>query len=187
MPYHEGKEQLPRSIIAIVGPPLSGKTTLGTLLAKKTNAVLFDIDSVRKYIFGERHPQLPPKLEQFSVQTSSMAMVEMARDNLLNGLPSIVTFSCSRPLYHDMLRHLAVTTESPLHAFELKPPSLDLELQRRLVERNLTDDPSNVRDIKTFLSARKRYQTITGVDLVILDGAQPTEQNVQKIISRLKV
>lgn len=82
--FDENQEFKP-SIIAIVGPPLHGKTTLGMEIAAKSNLDFFDLDQARAEAFGGRHvgQVLEPDEEFFVMLTSYEYMHEGIRENIL--------------------------------------------------------------------------------------------------------
>lgn len=170
-------------IIALVGPPFMGKSTLGQAIAENSNAQLLDVDQSRWEIFP-RKGRLSNIEEMFSLQTAYQKTHEKSRDSLLAGIPVVLTATYSRDLYHRMLKDLALKTASPLRVFHLY--ASEAEILRRIEERTPDNNPSTTFTLEHFLDDQRRFTLIPDVDVTPINTDLPTEQNLVMIFQTLK-
>lgn len=173
-----------KSLLALMGIPLTGKTTLGNELARQTNFVFLDVDVARRRIFTPRARSILPKpLESFEMLKSYQANHEYARTLLDRGQPVILGATYSKEIYHDMIRWLAAKTDSPLRTFLLDAPDevLEKRLRKRLIEGSL----SNVRTMEHVLADRRKYKPIEGVARTLMNTALPLQDCINQILDNL--
>lgn len=175
-----------RCIVALVGIPLAGKTTLGKELARRSNLEFLDVNAARLEIFlGGATRLLIDRQEQFVMIHAYQRNHELARNLLLKNQPVAIEATYSREIYHEMLKELAKITKSPLRVFFLDAPS-DEEIAQRVRKRQEENLPTTV--VKTAVVAleiKNRYQLITGVYMERLDPNQPLEEKVEKVLNCL--
>ena len=177
------KLQFRKCIVALAGLPLTGKSTLGTELARRSNFIFLDVNDVRWNVFPRRGKRLPDKQEQFAMQTSYQKNHERARDLLQQGKPVILTATYSRELYHQMLKSLAKKSDVPLKVFVLEASGKEIE--RRIKQRLKKDNLSVVQSLEGFLEVKNRYALITNVDLTEIDATLSLKQNIKQIFQAL--
>lgn len=201
------KIELQKCIVALAGPPLVGKSTLGKKLQDRTNLTYLDVDAARRQIFipweeltpdeqqsigTEVDPKdylngrsvLPPPWEAFAMINSYQKNHELARELLNNGRPVILGSSYSRDRYHDMLKNLALETASPLKVFLLR--ASDASIKKRIDERIKNGSLSNVTSFEHYLETKNRYQIMQDVDLTTIDTESPIEDNIAQILEALR-
>lgn len=171
-----------KCIVVLVGLPLTGKSTLGCELARRSNLVLLDVDEARRQLFLSRDFQLPSEQEAFVMIRSYQKMHELAHDQLMSGQPVVMAATYSRPRYHEMLKELVKGTDIPLKIFLLT--ASDQTIHQRIQARQEQGNLSNVKSPDAYYEVKNRYQPIEGVSSVI-DAEQPVQQNIQQILESL--
>lgn len=166
-------------IVVIVGPPLHGKTTLGTKLARNSNLALLDVDEARAHIFPKRivGQMMPPEQERFIMLLSYQYTHETARDLVQSGNPVLITGAYTREIYHEMLYDLAKKTKAPLKVIYLD--SSEEEVQKRLERRVADETLSNVKTLDQYKSIKARYKMINHQDSLTLDSGLPLERLIE--------
>lgn len=178
----EKRLQFKKCLVALCGPPLSGKTTLGRELAKHSNFAFLDVDEARWEIFP-KSDRLPDEQEQLAMQASYRKNHEKAGDLLQLGQPVIVAATYSRKLYHQMLQDLAERNGAELRVFLLVVS--DEEIRRR-IENRANENPSVVKTFEQFSEVKDRYIAIEGVRLVKVDTSLSVEENAGQIFHFLE-
>ncbi len=160
-------------ILAIIGLPLHGKTTLATELARNSNLMLLDVDEARATLFPERivGQTMPSDEERFVMLTSYQSMHERARDAILGGQPVVIAGAYTRRIYHEMLYDLQKVVGVPLMVvlLECSEDQIRARLQKRSQEKTL----SNIKTFEQYLGIKERYERMQGA--VVLDSGQPIE------------
>lgn len=179
-------------IVALAGPPLSGKTTIGTELSRRTNLTLFDVDQSGIDLEG----LLEPGIKHPFVNSMRMAVKYtynhyLAGLHLAEGKPVIVTATYSHHTYEYLLREILTDTyqrlyqspESLLRIFLLDAPVESLSL--RIAERTDKGSVSDVNTLEHATSLRRRFVPIEGDDVVKVNTALPIEANIDQILTVL--
>ncbi len=166
-------------ILAIVGPPLHGKTTLATEMAKTSNLALLDVDEARAELFPERivGQALPGDQERFVMLTSYQSIHERTRDIIQEGNPIVIAGAYTRKIYHEMLYDLAKGMGVSLRIALLE--CSEEEIRARLQKRSQETTLSNVKTFKQYLDIRERYERMQGV--IILDSEQRTKKTATEL------
>ncbi len=188
----QDKIEFKKCIVALVGPPLVGKTAIGDELARISNFTFIDVDRVRIETFGPRSGMLEELPERFEMASSYVRAHNVAGYNnlktsnawsvLKEERPVILAATFSRKSWHLLLKRLAKETDSPLKVFYLQAP--DTVIEQRIKEREQTN-PGLIRSFKEYLSIRNRYRLIEGIDVIEIDTSQPFTQTVEQIIKSL--
>jgi len=179
------KLEFKKCIVALIGPPLVGKSTLGTEISKESNFVYLDIDQIRQDLFN--HPteqRLAPDQEAFAMITSYQKIFELARNTLAKGEPVLLAATYSKKIGHEMLRQLAQISGSPLKVFLLVNSNED-EIRSRLKLRAQGKSLSNIRNFQDLKDAQQRYEKIKGVDFAEIDTNNPISNCKNKIFEFL--
>lgn len=176
-------------IVVFTGPGLTGKTTLGSLLAERTNFVFYDVDEIRWKIFDKRAGQgfpieLPEPYSRFAMLTSYQANHERARDIIWRGQQVILAATYSREPYHKMLKGLQEITQVPLIVFLLE--ASDEVIERRLQQRQQEGSWSNVRTMEHYLVMKSRQIPIEGVYLIRLNTEKPEVESLTAVLLYLR-
>ena len=169
------------SIVAIIGPPLTGKSTLARSLSTISNFTPLDVDVARQEIFpiSKRDMVLPGEQEVFAMLNSYQRNHEKARDLLNTGKPVVLVATYSRQIYHDMLRQLESKFNVPLKVILLS--CSDEEIKRRIDQRSRSGDFSNVKTLDHYKNTKDRYQRINGVNILEVNTEQPLEECLKVI------
>lgn len=176
-------------VLALAGLPMVGKSTLGRELANRSNLVLLESDEARWQIFLEDKGRILPKdKEALAMQLAHEKNTENAQVFLREGQPIILTGTFSRQYYHNLLKDLAQLHSTPL-MIVLLTCSED-EIKRRLPKRSTAGVLSEEELFAAHQEVQKRYETIQGTDLLIIDTEQPFEvyfNQVLNFISPLRI
>ena len=178
----ERKRHFTKCIVALTGPPLVGKTTLGQALAKRSDLVFLDVDDARWHIFPKTE-RLPEEKERQAMLTSYEYNHERARRQLDQEKPVILGATYSRKGYHQMLRDLAKNASVPLRVFLLE--ASDEEIIRRVQARQFEGSDSTIVTAEAALEVKARYSAIVRVNLVKINSDLPVEENTEKVLQSL--
>ena len=175
-------------LVVLAGLPISGKSTIGNELAKRTNIVFLDSDLARLEVFGESRARLDDLGELFAMQTAYQRNHEKARDISLEGRPVAVAATYSRELYHEMIKDLASRMNVPMKFFLLDPDLSQEEVKARIKGRieEEAGNLSNMRSYDHFLSIKKRYMVIPDVDVTRINTKLPVEVCIKQIQENLQ-
>lgn len=181
---HKEKESLEfgKCIVALAGPPLVGKSTLGRELAARSNLQFLDIDEGRWKIFP-RTERLPESLEGLAMITCYGYNHFRAGAFLIEGTPTIVAATYSRSLYRQMLTGLADSMQAPLRVFLVDVPEDDLE--RRINTRIEQGNPSAVKDVALAKRLRASYNPISEFEYVRVDTSLPIDYAVETVFNNI--
>lgn len=171
-----------KCIIVLIGPPLTGKSTLGQELAKHSNFTLLDVDEVRQKFFPS-DKVLHPKLEQSVMELSYQKNHQIAEELLQKNQPVVLVATYSRQFYHQMLEQLACTTSVPLRIFLLQ--ASHKEICQRLEKRQKEECLSNIKNLEDLMEVHNRFQSIINSSVVNIDTSHPLKKNVQEIFKSL--
>jgi hypothetical protein len=126
---------------------------------------------------------VPPEQEKIIMENSYQANHQKAAQLLLNNQPVILAATYSRPLYHQMLKDLAVKTQSPLRIFFIRAPQH--AIAPRLTERQSQKNLSNIKTASDYLGVQNRYQLIDGLTVTKIDTGRTLKQNLTQIFHSL--
>lgn len=186
LPLEKEIIQFTPSIVAFVGSPTVGKSTLAQAVTKKTNHIHLDVDSIRLEIFHRDHPiRLSKEEDREEMAASYRQMHERARKVISEGLPVLLTAVYSRDFHHEMLRMLAQETGVPLKVFYLETPSRE-EVEKRLADRRTRGSNSNVTLYEHFARVNEMYKLIEGVTVSRLPANLTIEEKVACVLASLK-
>jgi len=174
-------------IIALVGLPLTGKSTLGRALEKSSNALLCDVDVSRKALHLEGDKDNIRGSEAYEKQAMLNAYIlnhKKAKEALEKNIPVILTATYSRPVYHEMLKKLSEETHTPLIVFLLE--STDKKAKVRVEKRAAEGSNSNLQSFTDYLGVKMRYQCITDVELLKLDATKSIGELVELVLRNLR-
>lgn len=183
-------------IVALAGPPLSGKTTLGNALSEKTNLNFLDIDRIRRdqklYPHGER--DFSDTLTRYTaIQIAFAYAYHSAAKLLAKEDPVLLAATYSHKSYLDPLlefadyyQRLNHFDESLLRIFVLEAP--EASLAQRVEERILQRDSSNntVNTVEIALELRRGFAQIKGKNVFHINTGLPIDENMSQILSTLE-
>lgn len=178
----ERKLHFSKCIVAIAGPPLVGKTTLGQALAKRSNFVYLDIDEARWEIF-KRTERLPLQVERQAMRVSYEHNHNRAKKFLFQDKPVMLGATYSWEGYHQILKDLAKNADVPLRVFLLE--ASDEEIIRRVQARQFEGNDSTVVTSEVALDLKTRYSVIEGVNLIKINSDLPVKENVERVLQTL--
>ena len=171
-------------IVALVGLPLTGKSTLGYYLGKFSNLVFLDSDDVRTQIFERTTPRLPPDQEMFAKLVSYQKTHEIAMEHIQRQEPVAIEGTYSRKIYHEMLKRLARKAKVPLRVFLLE--STDETIRRRLMIRNNENtNRSNLATVDDLQEIKARYEPLTDIWMITINSNQPMKVKIATIFKYL--
>lgn len=170
-----------KRVIALVGLPLSGKTSLGKELSHQTDAVFLDVDEARQEIApgGE---WLGPNQEREIMLEAYKRNHERALAVLRTGKAAILAATYSRPVYHEMLRDLASGEGVSLSVFLLEPS--DRSVTKRLKARQVEGSNSNITSMEGYLEVKGRYQP--PAESSVLDASKPIGEMAELVLQTLE-
>ncbi len=180
-------------IVALAGPPYSGKTTLGLELSDRTNLNFIDINTGR-WLFSEGGGEFQNPLVRSMAMTESYALAHFrAAQHLTAGEPVLLAATYSHGSYVDMLRGFAdlhqrinKLPEAVLKIFVLQAPEGSLE-ERGEARRGMNDEKYfPYIPLETAIDLRRRYIPIEGEDVVHVDTGLSIEENVAQVLAELK-
>lgn len=177
------KAYFKKCIVVLAGPPLTGKSTLGKELAKRTNFIFLDVDEIRQKLFPADHP-LPSEQEKNIMETSYKENHRLAKKWLAMGKPVILAATYAREFYHQQLKELSQNTKASLIVFQLAAPIPEIKL--RLYKRQQVESFSNIHSLEGYLEVKNRYQTMKNVHLVALSTNQPLETTLEQVLQNLE-
>lgn len=173
-------------IVALVGTPGSGKSTLGELLSSQSNFSFFDVDMTRK----ELEEELKKENKSFSSEKEAMEASydknhDKAQQALENNQPAILVATYSRELYHDMLRSLEKETGFPLIVIRVNSPVSKIE--KTLEQRRNFPGHSNVTTIEHYNEVANRFQNMEHPNFFEVDTTEKApEETLEEIKMILK-
>lgn len=173
-----------RCVIVLAGLPLTGKSTLVRELAKQSNLVPLDVDEARWEVFSRRETPLLTRQERFAMLVSYQKNHERARNHLSNGEPVVLAATYSGNFYHEMLAGLTQNMSCPLRVFLLE--TSEVEIQKRLRQRGLEDNLSNIKSLERYLEVKKGYQVMEGARLTRINTDNAIEDCVTGILQASK-
>lgn len=187
-------------IVALAGPPLSGKTTLGGKLSEMTNLYFFDMDNVRRCFPVQLYPD-PDKERDFfrnpvrryaAILTAHAYAYYLASEVLENGEPVLLAATYSHPSYLNPLREFAdlyrrvnQPAESALRIFVLEAP--EESLASRVDQRVSLRDETTVNTVEHATDLRRRFGPIEGEDVCHVNTGLSIEENIDQILAALTV
>lgn len=171
-----------KCLVVLAGPPLTGKSTLGKMLAKKSNFTLLDIDEVRQKLFpGDK--RLSEDEERNIMRACYQKNHELAKEFLLQGDPVILVATYSRDYSRAVLKELTTSTNSPFKFFLFDAPEKEIKI--RLNQRKKNKNLSNIKTYADFLSVKNRYQNIADINVKKIDTSEPRSKSLQQILENL--
>jgi predicted kinase len=181
--YNNAMIHLERRVVAISGLSLSGKTSLGQALAEKTDAVFLDVDKARQEISGGTQWLGPEKEYEIMLKTYACNH-ERASKALRDGKATIIAATYSRPVYHEMLKQLALRERAPLSILFLEELSRDA-VSERMIKRIREGGRSNIISMEGYSELRNRYQPPTGKNVITFDANQTLTQLTEAALNAL--
>lgn len=171
-----------KRVIALIGLPLSGKTTLGKEIERQTDVVFLDVDKTRQEI-APGNEWLGPDREREIMLTAYERNHADALAVLKNGKAAVLAATYSRPVYHDMLTKLTLEAGVPITVFQLQVP--DQIVADRLEKRKLEDSNSNITSMESYSEVKGRYQPPTE-NVTIIDASMPLNNIVEFVLKELQ-
>lgn len=176
-------QEFPTQIVALAGPPLMGKTTLGTELARRSNFKYLDIDEVRPHASGligyPSNQRLPGGLETILMFHCYTANHLRAGGLLSEGQPVAIGATYSHENYVSLLRTFAQVMRVPLTILLLDAPEELLE--ERIARRKEQGSLSVVQTLVVAREIRARFRTIEGDDVHKVNTGLPLGQSIDEI------
>jgi len=168
-------------IVLMAGLPGTGKTTLASELAKRTNGALLNKDEIRAALFSPSDIEFSVAQDDFVMEVMLEAArfllhMNSARIILLDGRPFSRRYQIDRVF--DVGRELGQT------CVIVECTCSDESARRRL---DLAPDPSHPAHNRTFalyLEVKARFEPIT-YSKTVIDTDQPLEQCVQQALAVL--
>ena len=177
----------PKTVIAIVGLPTTGKTTLGRALAQKTGVHFVDID--------EGPASCAPAQEQNPYRSDEARARERARmtvaytvlhaaveTNLIHGFSLIIAATYSRHSSQDFLQAAVARGGGVLKIIWCQYHDTPEEIERRVADRLAHGAVGGCRSTSHYLDDKGRHEGITLPHTVVLmDGG---EKGTQKAVEQ---
>lgn len=181
-------------IVALAGPPLSGKTTLGNELSRRTNLRFIDINPER-WLFPQDGGEFQNPLLRSMAMTETYALAHFrAAQHLAIGEPVLLAATYSHGSYVNMLREFAdlhrrvvtQSSEAALKIFVLQAP--EASLAERLGSRRKMNDEKYFPYIplETAIDLRRRFVPIEGNNIVHINTGLSLKENVAQILAELE-
>lgn len=179
-------------LVVLMGPPLSGKTTIGKALADSSNFSLLDVDEIRHTLYPPESlsPQrYTDQQEQEIMDTVYATAFNLAEQKIKNGTPVIIsgTFHGSRGAEIAKL----ADSRTPTVIFRLGLESTDeesaiAELSKRLAQRLTSKNTrSNILDLNTALRLKKGHKTDPNLNPIFIDTNRPPKEVLQEVLTKL--
>ncbi|OGR82482.1 MAG: hypothetical protein A2901_04770 [Elusimicrobia bacterium RIFCSPLOWO2_01_FULL_54_10] len=169
---------LPKTVIAIAGPPMTGKSTLGQKLAEKTGFTFIDID--------EGPAKCAPKILSLDVSSSTEkeriyeqmrmgiayeVMHSAVAANLSNGFSVIVVAPYSRNTGWHFLQAAVKNGSGNLKIVHCTFHDTPEEIERRIINRQNSGYAGTVHSAATYLEVKERYAEIESPHITVcVDG-----------------
>ncbi len=168
----------PKTAVAIVGLPLSGKSSLGRALAEETGLPFIDID--------EGPANCAPKQESEPYKSDESRLREQARmrvaytvlhaaaeANLNQGFSVIVSATYSRHSAQDFLQAAVERGGGNLKVIWCQYNDTPEEIERRVNERLLQGATGGCQSVSHYLDDKSRYAGIKIPHIVVMmDGGE---------------
>lgn len=171
-----------RTILALAGMPGSGKSTLGSALARALDAPLLDKDRIRAELFG------PDRIEYSRAQDDACcrALHERAEQLFRGGVSRVLLDgrTYSKRYQVEDLEGFAARIEADLLLIEC---TADPEIIRERLETDARAGrhPAGNRTFALYLSLRQSAEEITREKLAFDTGAGTLEEHVSRVLDWL--
>lgn len=185
-------------IVALAGAPLSGKTTLGNELSRRTNLHFFDIDDIRSRFPAQLYPNPEEERDFFrnpvrrytAIAVAQAYAYYLAAEVLEKGKPVLLAATYSHRSYANPLREFADLyrrvnhpDESVLRIFVLEVPVESLP--QRVEDRIRSRIDTTVNTLEHAMDLRRRFMPIEGGNIVHINTGLPLEKNVAQVLAEL--
>lgn len=167
------------SIVVIMGPAGSGKTTVGRLLATACDRPFFDADDYHTHEHVRRMQAGQPLTDHDRAPWLER-LRQLLEQQLLDGAQPVLACSALKPAYRQALRPLTVDADPPAFVHLQVSPA---ELQRRLQQRR------GHFAAETLLDSQLRTLEFAADEsgLFVINGEKSPQQIVADIRARLQV
>lgn len=169
-------------IVLMAGLPGTGKTTLASELAARTNGRVLSKDEFRHAIFEPGEIEYSSRQDNFCLHL----MLETA-GYLLSRNPALMTFLDGRPFSRKYQIENVLTVAASLH----QPwRILECVCSEETVRRRLATDktggehPAGNRDFSLYLEVKQRFESIL-YEKTVIDTDQPVERCIEAAVKAL--
>lgn len=169
-------------IVLMAGLPGTGKTTLASELAARTNGRVLSKDEFRHAIFEPGEIEYSSRQDNFCLHL----MLETA-GYLLSRNPALMTFLDGRPFSRKYQIENVLTVAASLH----QPwRILECVCSEETVRRRLATDktggehPAGNRDFNLYLEVKQRFESIL-YEKTVIDTDQPVERCIEAAVKAL--
>lgn len=164
-------------VLAVWGPPRSGKTEFSRLLARRTNIVPIDIDEIRYLITGRRSLLLPPEEEQQELREAYRIMYMLAAHRVeVDASPVALINTGSTNTHRVNSSSFAAEYGLPFVSVHIQTPAEVLE--QRAEAPQADHDYSNITSREAVRHNLARIQEF-GDDTLVVDGTRPLIHQVR--------
>lgn len=182
----------PKTVVAIAGLPLSGKTTLGDALAKATGIHFVDIDAGP---VSCAPPQEPDPLQSEEARAREQARMRVAytilhaaiEANLAQGFSVIVAATYSRRASQEFLRAAVERAGGVLKVIWCQFSDTPEEIERRVTDRLTCGLVGGCRSASHYLDDKSRYDGVMlpHIPVMIDDNEEGVARAVEQAIAYL--
>lgn len=173
-------------IIALVGLPLSGKTTLAKELTRQTNARAINVDDVRAELFPDFDPQASrdKELDDRQMKQAHIETQKRVKELITCGEPAIYPGVFSSEVSQQALYNLAEELKAPLTLVYLE--TNDKDIKERIIERQTQGTFSSVTTIQEYNDVKNGYESPLHKTITINTSDYSIEEAAQGIVNKAK-
>lgn len=187
-----------RTLLVLVGPPLTGKSTLSRALGSALRSQWIDVDEVRKEIYHEEGGAiLTVEEEHARMRVAYQEMYRRAVDVLGTQTTVIVNATHSRQYHHEYARNGARQAQAGLVVispdFEKIGDVREFLEARLKSRRDRGDTSSNIKQVEDLYYVGENFESYQAIGqegvagTILVNPNRPVAELVEHIISELAV
>lgn len=182
----------PKTVVAVIGLPTSGKSTLGRALAEATELHFIDIDdgptscapSREENPYGSKASRIRERQRMAIAYKTLNGAIEA---NLFHGFSIIISACYPRESYREILAGIVRRAGGCLRIIWCQYSDSLEEVERRVGERVVSNSSGGCRSISHYLDDKSRYEDVKMPHVVIMmdGGKQGLEKALDQALAHI--